>query len=91
MWQSQDSKLKSRACVATRKCSYCLEEAENLLGRNRVHADMLTTQVTMQKIKRTRMFRERKDMIVRVKEASESRVGTGAEKVRAYNTNWQKE
>ena len=52
---------------------------------------MLTTQVTVQEIKRTRMFRERKDMVVRVKEASKSRVGTGAEKVRAYNANWQKE
>ena len=56
-----------------------------------MRADMLTTQVTVQEIKRTRMFRERKDMVVRVKEASKSRVGTGAEKVRAYNANWQKE
>ena len=57
-----------------------------------MHSDVLTTQMIMQEIKRTRMFRERKDMVVRVKEGSEkSRVRTGAEKVRAYNTTRQKE
>ena len=57
-----------------------------------MHSDVLTTQMIMQEIKRTRMFRERKDMVVRDKEGSEkSRVRTGAEKVRAYNTTRQKE
>ena len=78
--------------MATWKCSDCPEQDESLLGRNGVRATTLTTQVTVQEIKRTGMFRERKDTAVRVKEAPEkSRVGTGAEKGKACNTAWQKE
>lgn len=45
---------------------------------------MFTTQVSLQKIKKTRMLREREDLVARVREASEkSGVGNGAEKVRA--------
>ena len=42
---------------------------------------MFTTQVPLQEIKKTRMLREREDLVARVREASEkSGVGNGAEK-----------
>lgn len=77
-------KLESRVGVAAIKCSHRPEQAESLVGKNGVHADMFTTQVSLQKIKKTRMLREREDLVARVREASEkSGVGNGAEKVRA--------
>lgn len=41
------------------------------MERNRVHADMLTTQVHLQDISRTLMLRERENIVVRVEKASE--------------------
>lgn len=57
------------------------EQAESLVRRNRVHADMLTTQVHLQDIDRALMLREREDIVARVEQPSaKSGVGMGLSK-----------
>lgn len=57
------------------------EQAESLVGRKRVHAVMLTTQVHLQDINRTLTLREREDIVARVEQASaKGGVGIGLKK-----------